>query len=269
VSFNYLEAGKTKALEDISLEIAPDDFIALIGPLGSGKTTLLKLLVGLLKPTQGEIIFDNAPLPHKGKKLRQLRRRVGMVFQFAEDQVFEATVKEEIAFALINFEFPQNEIEKLSYVALETVGFNPGKFAHKSPFELSGGERKRLAIASILAFQPQFLLLDEPAAGLDFSGKEFLRQALFSHHHSGRGAILVTHDLDFAMEICTHVIALDQGKVIYDGDRSIYYEVDKLKKWNLHPPELVEYWLEISQNYKLKEKVYSVSKAIEILKVSL
>ena len=237
-----------KSLDGINLEIASGDFISLIGHIGSGKSTLLKLLVGLLKPTEGEILFEGGKFPVKGEELRKLRRRVGIVFQFAEAQAFEATVSDEVRFALHNFDFPQEDTERLIGEALDAVGLPLEEFGGRSPFELSGGERKKLALASILVFQPEMLLLDEPAAGLDSQGRKDLINILNKHKEKGRGAVIVSHDLDLSMELCPRVLILHEGRLVYDGSREILYNIGSLRLWDLTAPELTQAWKRLKEN---------------------
>lgn len=268
ISYVYPESvSGGKSLDRVSLEIDSGEFIALIGEIGSGKSTLLKLLVGLLKPTEGTILFNGAPIPVRGKALRELRRRAGMVFQFAEAQVFESSALKEAAYGLMNYDYPQGDIPGLAREALKMTGLPPEKFGEKSPFELSGGERKRLALASILALKPDMLLLDEPAAGLDSDGRRMLKSVLSAHREAGKGAILVSHDLDLSMELCGRVIILHRGGKVYDGGRDIFYEVEKLKGWGLEEPELVQAWKDImGKGPASAEKIFSVEDADRLLR---
>ena len=263
ISYVYPESlSGEKSLDGVSLEIAAGDFIALIGEIGSGKSTLLKLLVGLLKPAEGKVLFECAPIPAKGKKLREVRRRVGMVFQFAEAQVFESSVLNEAAYGLVNYDYPQEDITALSREALDMVGLSPERYGGKSPFELSGGERKRLALASILALKPDILLLDEPAAGLDSEGRNMLKGVLTANRSAGKGAVLVSHDLDLSMELCPKVIVLHQGRKVYDGGRDIFYDVQRLRSWGLEAPELVQAWNDIpGRGLTPAVKAFSLSEA--------
>jgi energy-coupling factor transport system ATP-binding protein len=266
ISYIYPEAPGKKSLDSVSLEIDNKEFIALIGPVGSGKTTLLKILIGLIKPKEGDIFFRESPLPVKGKALRNIRKQIGMVFQFADNQIFEATVLDEIAFGLKNFDFPKENIENLAREGMLMVGLDPAKFAHKSPFELSGGERKRLALASILALKPDMLLLDEPAAGLDANGRDKLINILTEHRSKGGGLLLVTHDLDLAAELCQRVLILHDGKLVYEGDRSILYDFEKIRQYDLEPPEISWEWQRlIDASVVAGSRVYSLDEAKIIL----
>jgi len=258
----YAESGGVKALDGIDLEVDSAEFIALIGAIGAGKSTLLKLLIGLLKPVSGEVLYKGKALPGSGAGLRNLRQEVGISFQFAENQIFEATVRREAAFGLRNFEFPPDEIPRLTEEALALFGLNPQIFGERSPFDLSAGERKRLALASIFALKPQFLLLDEPAAGLDSQGVKILKSALSEHRSFGGGALIVTHDLDFAAAICPRVVILSQGRKLYDGDRSVYYNSEILSAAALDAPEIVQAWQEIQlQNSSLRKNIFTLEEA--------
>lgn len=270
ISYSYPESGGGKSLEGINLRIERGEIAALVGHVGSGKTTLLKLLVGLIKPSSGSILFEGEPVPGRGEKLRRLRRRVGMVFQFSEAQAFESTIMKEVIFGLKNFGFPEEKIGELSRRALEMVGLNPDEFSEKSPFDISSGERKRLALASILALEPEMLLLDEPAAGLDAQGKRMLGAIIADRRAAGTGVIAATHDLDFAAENCPRVIILNEGKIVYDGERDIFYDREKFESWNLKTPELVQVWMELIERGKAPDvKVFSVQTALEKLDESI
>ena len=254
------------SLENFSIDIFEGEFIALIGAVGSGKSTLLKTLVGLLKPHDGSIFFRKEPYPKKGLKLRELRRKIGLVFQFAEWQVFEATVLDEVLFGLKNYGFPKEDIVRLANEGLKKVGLDPVKFSDKSPFELSGGERKRLALASILALEPELLLLDEPAAGLDSQGRNALLEILGNRKKSGGGLILVTHNLDLAAEICDRVVILSNYRKVYDGGRDIFYDFESLTKWRLEPPELAKAWTDLIKSGEAPDsRVFSFSEAENVI----
>ena len=266
ISVRYPETPNVNSLENFSIDIFEGEFIALIGAVGSGKSTLLKTLVGLLKPHDGSIFFRKEPYPKKGLKLRELRRKIGLVFQFAEWQVFEATVLDEVLFGLKNYGFPKEDIVRLANEGLKKVGLDPVKFSDKSPFELSGGERKRLALASILALEPELLLLDEPAAGLDSQGRNALLEILGNRKKSGGGLILVTHNLDLASEICDRVVILSNYRKVYDGGRDIFYDFESLTKWRLEPPELAKAWTDLIKSGEAPDsRVFSFSEAENVI----
>lgn len=267
ISHSYPEAPSVKSLDDVSLEISKGEFIALIGAVGSGKSTLLKLLVGLLKPAGGKMVFDGKPMPYKGAAVRMLRKRIGIAFQFPDNQIFEATVRDETAFGLKNYDFPEHEIDERVRQVLDSVGLSYSKFAETSPFELSGGERKRLALASIIVLEPEMLLLDEPTSGVDTDGKGLLAASLADLKKAGSGSIIVTHDLDFAAELCERVIVLQNGRLVYDGGREIYYETDLLRQFGLDPPELTSIWQQLQGEKKVSpDNVFSLNEAIGLLR---
>lgn len=264
VVYCYPQVFCDSALKDVSLTVEPGEAIGLIGPVGAGKSTLLKLLTGLIRPSNGRILFKGKPLNYKGKELRELRRETGVVFQFADNQIFEGSVWDEVIFGLKNFSFPAEEIVIRAEKALKSIGLNPEYFRECSPFDLSGGERKRLALASITALEPDFLLLDEPVSGLDRDGKLLLRKILKEHISSGKGFIMATHDLDFAVEICDRILILHDGKLIYDGGKSIFYDRNFLVGVGLEMPEIAEVWLEIN-NRRNDKMVFSVEEANRLM----
>lgn len=262
VSYSYPQSSSL-ALDDVSLKIDNGEFIGLIGPVGSGKSTILLTLVGLIRPQRGFVLIAGKPLPKKGGLLREHRRRVAMVFQFPESQIFESTAQKEVAFGLKNFDFPPDEIEARTGATLDMVGLPRANFDERSPYDMSGGERRRLALASILALEPKILLLDEPTAGLDAEGRQFLRNTLKEYHRRGGSVILVSHDLDFAAELCHRVVIMGGGKILYDGSREVFYDFFLMKKSRLRPPELAVAWDDLHQRGRVPaKKVYSLSEAL-------
>ena len=262
ISFRYPQSSSPAALQHLSLDIRRSEFTALVGEVGSGKSTLLKILAGLLKPTGGKLFYNTSPLSYYPAKLRELRKSVGISFQSADNQIFEATVKSEAVFGLKNFGFAPEEASLRAERTLQLFGLPPLKFTDRSPFSLSGGERKKLALASIFALEPEFLLLDEPVSGLDNSGKLILNDALRKHKEQGKGCIIVTHDLDFAAEICNEVIILKEGELHYKGSKEVFYDANMMREASLHPPEIVQAWKELQASGKAPgQSVYSVEEA--------
>lgn len=216
--FYYYEKDKA-ALNDINLDIKEGSFTAIIGETGSGKSTFIQNLNALLVPSQGEIHVDEFLVTNnkkKNKKIHQLRKKVAIVFQFPEYQLFEETVLKDVAFGVKNFGAKQIEAEAKAKIALASVGINESYF-NKSPFELSGGERRRVAIAGILAIDPEILVLDEPTAGLDMQGTIDIMNLVKKMHEDGKTIILVTHDMDIVMKYADGVIVINDGKVMYHG----------------------------------------------------
>ena len=207
------------ALDDVSLTIPDNSFCAFIGRTGSGKSTLVQNLNALLIPTSGEVIVDEfhvGPKKRKNKKIKQLRKHLSVVFQFPEYQLFEETVEKDVAFGLKNFGVKHEEAIEKAHIALKSVGI-PESYFKRSPFELSGGERRRVAIAGIIAINPDILVLDEPTAGLDAKGANDVMSLVKEMHQQGKTIILVTHDMDLVMRYCQLVYVLKDGKLSFEG----------------------------------------------------
>ena len=207
------------ALDGVTLTIPDNAFAAFIGRTGSGKSTLVQHLNALLIPTSGELEVDEFKIvskKRKNKKIKELRKHLSLVFQFPEYQLFEETVEKDVAFGLKNFGVKNDEAIKLAHEALLSVGLDE-KYFQKSPFELSGGERRRVAIAGILAINPDILVLDEPTAGLDVKGAKDVMSLVQKMHENGKTIIMVTHDMDLVMKYCNLVYVLKDGKLAYQG----------------------------------------------------
>ena len=214
------------ALDDVSLTIPTGSFVGLIGRTGSGKSTLVQNLNALLIPTQGEIIVDEFHIGNKkrkNKKIKQLRKHLSLVFQFPEYQLFEETVEKDVAFGLMNFGYKQNEAIELAHKALLSVGLDE-KYFKRSPFELSGGERRRVAIAGILAINPDILVLDEPTAGLDVKGSKDIMSLVKQMHEDGKTIIMVTHDMDLVLRYTEQCFVLKDGKVTFSGSTNQLFD---------------------------------------------
>jgi len=208
-----------EALNDVSLEIKDGEFVALVGKTGSGKTTLVQHLNGLLLPTDGSIdVFDYhiESNKRKNKDLHNLRKRVGLVFQFPEYQLFEETVEKDVAFGPKNFKYSEEESLKMAHEALLKVGLDETYF-ERSPFELSGGEKRRVALAGILALDIDVLVLDEPTVGLDPKGSEQIMSLVEKMNKEGKTIILVTHDMELVNRYASRVIHVEKGKIVFDG----------------------------------------------------
>ena len=209
----------TAAIVDINLSIDTPSFIAFVGETGSGKSTLVQHLNALLLPTSGDVYVDDFHVvskKRKNKKIMLLRKHVGLVFQFPEYQLFESTVEKDVMVGPKNFKIKDEEALKIAHKALKDVGIKEDYYS-RSPFELSGGEKRRVAIAGILALQPDILVLDEPTAGLDPKGAKEIMSLLVKLFKQGKTIILVTHDMDIVMEYAQKVFALHKGKLIFEG----------------------------------------------------
>ncbi len=206
------------ALRDISLTIEDGEFVGIIGHTGSGKSTLVQHLNGLLKPTQGMVRINGVDISQKNEESRLIRHKVGMVFQYAEHQLFEETISEDIAFGPKNLGLSPEEIDHRVRSAMKFVGLPYNEFADRSPFQLSGGQMRRVAIAGTIALEPDFLVLDEPSAGLDpFGREEIFSQIMRLHREEKKTVILVSHNMEDISRMANRVIVMHRGKVLLDG----------------------------------------------------
>lgn len=245
VSFMYQEGTPlaSTALSDVSLTIEDGSYTALIGHTGSGKSTILQLLNGLLVPSQGSVrVFDTfITSTSKNKDIRQIRKRVGLVFQFAENQIFEETVLKDVAFGPKNFGVSEEDAEKIAREKLALVGIDESLF-DRSPFELSGGQMRRVAIAGILAMEPAILVLDEPTAGLDPLGRKELMNLFKKLHQSGMTIVLVTHLMDDVAEYANQVYVMEKGRLVKGGKPSdVFQDVVFMEEVQLGVPKITAF----------------------------
>lgn len=244
-NLNYIYSANTPfekaALRNVSLEIGDGEFVGIIGHTGSGKSTLIQHMNGLVMATSGEIEVDGKVISKDSKDLAALRQQVGLVFQYPEHQLFELTVAKDIAFGPKNLGLPDEEVEKRVKEACELVDLAE-KHMEKSPFELSGGQKRRVAIAGILAMKPKILILDEPTAGLDPKGRDaILGQIRELHRQTGITIILVSHSMEDIAEYVDRVIAMNNGKVVLDGSpQQVFAERDTLLSLGLNVPQITE-----------------------------
>lgn len=230
---------KVEALKDITLKIEDGDFIGLIGHTGSGKSTLVQHLNGLLKASKGEFYFNGQDVYEKDFNMKQLRSQVGLVFQYPEHQLFEATVFDDVCYGPKNLGLDQKEVELRAYTALKKVGLEDIYF-YQSPFELSGGQKRRAAIAGVLAMRPQVLILDEPTAGLDPKGRdEILGQIKKLHEESHITVILVSHSMEDVANYVNRIIVMNQGGVIFDDmPKEVFKHYKELEEIGLAAPQV-------------------------------
>ena len=245
VSFTYQEGTPlaSTALSDVSLTIEDGSYTALIGHTGSGKSTILQLLDGLLVPRQGSVrVFDTLiTSTSKNKDIRQIRKQVGLVFQFAENQIFEETVLKDVAFGPQNFGVSEEDAVKIAREKLALVGIDASLF-DRSPFELSGGQMRRVAIAGILAMKPAILVLDEPTAGLDPLGRKELMNLFKKLHQSGMTIILVTHLMDDVAEYANQVYVMEKGRLVKGGKPSdVFQDVVFMEEVQLGVPKITAF----------------------------
>ncbi|MCR5205874.1 MAG: energy-coupling factor transporter ATPase [Lachnospiraceae bacterium] len=234
-------AFETAALKNISLTIPDGEFIGLIGHTGSGKSTLIQHMNGLIKADSGSIYFNGQDIYDKDFKMTELRRKVGLVFQYPEHQLFEATVIKDVLYGPTNMGLDKLKAEVLAYGSLRAVGISED-LLDASPFELSGGQKRRVAIAGILAMNPEILILDEPTAGLDPMGRfEILNLLKAIHEAKGITVILVSHSMEDVAEFAERLIVIDDGEIKYDDEpRKVFAHAEDLRKMGLEVPQCTE-----------------------------
>ena len=241
VNYVYSEGSgfEKKAIDDVSLTIDKGEFIGLIGHTGSGKSTLTQHLNGLLRATSGTIYYDSQDIYDKSFLMKNLRSKVGLVFQYPEHQLFESDVFTDVCFGPKNLGLDKKEVELRAFNALEMVGF-PKELFYNSPFELSGGQKRRAAIAGVLAMKPEVLILDEPTAGLDPKGRdEILDQIKKLHDETGITVILVSHSMEDVAKYVGRLIVLDHGRVMYDDvPKKVFRNYKELESMGLAAPQL-------------------------------
>lgn len=232
------------ALRDVSLEIDKGEIVAIIGHTGSGKSTLVQHLNGLLKPDKGQAAIDGVNINAKGAQAKAARQQVGMVFQYPEHQIFAETVFEDIAFGPRNKGFKEDEVAKQVREAMAFVGLDYDTFAQRSPFQLSGGQMRRVAIAGVVAMNPDYLVLDEPSAGLDpRSRNAVFREIMALHKSRGIAIVLVTHSMEEAVKYTDRLLVINGGQVLFDGQPAAIFKE--------HGAELVQVGVDVPQVYKL------------------
>ncbi|MEM2974988.1 MAG: ABC transporter ATP-binding protein [Candidatus Bathyarchaeia archaeon] len=250
-----------EALKGVSLTINDGEFVAVMGQNGAGKTTLVKHFNGLLKPTKGDVYVDGVNT--KEVSVAKLARTVGFVFQNPDHQLFSETVEAEIAFALRNFGFEENIIEKRIVWALNLLGLT--QYRTTSPFMLSGGERKRVALASVLAWDPKVVVLDEPTIGQDHQQKEKLRQFIIQLKTQGKTVVVVTHDVEFVAECNPRVILMAEGKIVADGmARDILTDEKLVTQASILPPQVTQIFLNLA-DLGLPKNIIDVYEARRVL----
>ena len=229
-----------KAIDDINLKIEENEFIGLIGHTGSGKSTFIQHLNGLLKPSSGEIIVDGMKVDKSSSNLTELRKKIGLVFQYPEYQLFEETIERDIAFGPGNLDLSEEEVSRRVKASMDSVGLDYETYKDKSPFELSGGLKRRVAIAGVLAMEPKVLILDEPTAGLDPRGRDEILSEIKSIHEKRKiTVILVSHSMEDVAKIAERIIVMDKGKVFLDSNpREIFRNENKLLSVGLGIPQI-------------------------------
>ncbi len=252
------------ALDDVSLTIEDGELIGLLGHTGSGKTTLVQHMNGLQKPTSGRIFVDDIDITEKGVSLLEVRRKVGLVFQYPEYQLFEETVAKDIAFGPKNLGLSQEEIDNRVKSAMAQVGLDYDTLAERSPFELSGGQMRRVAIAGVLAMKPEVLVLDEPTAGLDPARRRsILSMVRGLHAAGGLTVVMVSHSMDDIATLATRLIVMSKGKVALEGTpREVFKQQELLKSIGLGVPQAAELMRALKDaGYSLPDDLYTLNEA--------
>lgn len=242
LSFTYSKgsAFEKKALDDVSITVNDGDFLAIVGHTGSGKSTFLQHLNGLIKLTEGEIKVLDIDLNARRPDYKKLRFTVGMVFQYPEYQLFDETVAKDVGFGPRNMKLDAEEIDKRVKETISLVGLDYAEISEKSPFEISGGQKRRVAIAGVLAMKPKVLVLDEPTAGLDPLGKrEIMKLVLKLKENTCPTVIMVTHDMDIVASYASRVAAFNKGKIVFDGKPYELFAKEDLKEYGLDVPAAV------------------------------
>lgn len=268
VSYEY-EPGtamSVKALEQVSIKIDKNEFIGIIGHTGSGKSTLMQIMNGLLIPSKGKVQLNGEDINLKDYNKRKLHCNIGLVFQYPENQLFASSVLSDVMFGPLNKGMTKDEAEFQAKLSLEKV--NIGKeFFTKTPFELSGGEKRRVAIAGVLAMNPDILILDEPTAGLDPCSREGLLDTLNQLFCEGKTIIIVSHSMEEIAEYVNRILVLKDGRVEYDGEKSeVFSHIKELEAIGLSAPETVTLLHELNQRgYNLREDIFNVDDTVNEL----
>ena len=258
---------QSTALHDVNLVIEDHDLLALIGHTGSGKSTLAQHLNGLLQPTSGRVLLDGQDINEKSSDKRALRFDVGLVFQYPEHQLFEETVKKDIGFGPRNMGLGEAEVDARVREAMDKIGLPYDEIAEKSPFELSGGQMRRVALAGVLAMRPRILVLDEPTAGLDPRARDFLVNDVRRLHAEGTSVVMISHSMDDVARLATRVAVLEKGRLVMEGSPGeIFARVDRLSAMGLDVPQasrlrylLAESGIELPECYQLEELADSLA----------
>ena len=257
----------SKALDNISFEIKDRDFVGLIGHTGSGKSTLIQHLNGILKPSSGDIYINDFKITDPDLNLTEIRKRVGVVFQYPEYQLFEETIEKDIAFGPSNLGLEEEEIKNRVKLSMEAVGLNYESFKDKSPFELSGGQKRRVAIAGVIAMNPEVLILDEPTAGLDPGGRDEIFELITKlHENNNMTIILSSHSMDDMAKLAKTIIVMNHGKVEFVGTpREIFNtKAMRLKEIGLDIPQTIELAIKLRENgFDIRNDILTIEEAKE------
>lgn len=270
VSHIYQDENNVKALKEINLEISKGEFIGIVGHTGSGKSTLVQLFNGLIIPSSGTVKVNGKNITNEKSNLKETRRHVGLVFQYPEHQLFEETVYQDIAFGPKNLGLKKGEIEKRVKEVMDLVGLGYEEFKDRSPFNLSGGQQRKVAIAGVLALKPDVLVLDEPSAGLDPQGRKQLAELLkYLYQELEMTVILISHRMEEIAELASRVIVMHQGEIVIDDTPvKVFSQEQELHKLSLDLPQITEILHRLDEKgLKVNTDLFSISEAsAEIIK---
>jgi energy-coupling factor transport system ATP-binding protein len=255
------------AVENVDLEIEEGELVGIIGHTGSGKSTLIQHLNGLLKPTEGKVIIDGQDIWEKGVKLRDVRFKVGLVFQYPEYQIFEETVYKDIAFGPKNMGLDEKEIDRRINEITELLGLGQDTL-QKSPFELSGGQKRRVAIAGVMAMEPKILILDEPTAGLDPKGRDVILGMIKEYHRRTKSTVLlVSHSMEDVAKFATKILVMNNAGVFcYDTPPNVFKRADELTKIGLSVPQITKVFLALKEKgADIRTDVYTTEFAVKTI----
>ncbi|MBR6186641.1 MAG: energy-coupling factor transporter ATPase [Clostridia bacterium] len=255
------------AIKDVSMTVREGEFLALIGHTGSGKSTLAQHINGLLKPTEGRVLLDGKDIHEKGFNKKEVRQKVGLVFQYPEHQLFEETVAKDVAFGPKNLGLSDGEIKERVREALAKVGLDPAAMEGRSPFELSGGQMRRVAMAGVLAMRPQILVLDEPAAGLDPQSREDMLQLIFGLHSQGTTVVMISHSMDDVARFATRAVVMAEGAIAMEGTpEEIFSHAEALEKMGLDVPSVCKLGMRLRElHVPCPEEMFREDQAFETL----
>lgn len=266
--YNQATPFEKTALDNINLEIDEGEFIGLIGHTGSGKTTLVQHLNGLIKVQSGKLYIDGVDISKKETKFKIIRQKVGLVFQYPEYQLFEESIYKDIAFGPKNLGLNEKEIEKRVIEAMEIVGLDYEALKERSPFELSGGQKRRVAIAGVIAMKPKVLVLDEPTAGLDPNGRDEILDEIYElFKKGGITVVLVSHNMEDIARIASRILVMDKGRIVMDGSpREIFKRREDLEAIGLGIPQITKFMQEYKAlGHDVKTDILTVEEAKEEL----
>ncbi len=259
---------ETVALKDVSFDVDDGQFVGIIGHTGSGKSTLLQHLNGLLKPKTGTIVVSGTDITADNAVLRDIRRKVGLVFQYPEYQLFEETVLKDVSFGPKNLGLEEDEIEERAVEAIRLVGLDPDEFGERSPFELSGGQKRRVAIAGVLAMKPEVLILDEPTAGLDPKAHRDILEMIKDVHQKEKNiTILVSHNMNDIAALSDKILVMENGGLAMEGSPAeIFAESRKLKGMGLGVPEITDILVRLKdRGFDIRQDIFDVDEAIKAI----